>query len=37
MSLPGEVSIGELDAREAVTAADDTFATVKRLVEAPGE
>jgi len=36
MSLPGEVSIGELDAREAVTAADETFAAVKRLLEGEG-
>lgn len=36
MSLPAHDIFGELDAREAVTAADETFAAVKRLVEVQG-
>ena len=36
MSLPAHEIFGELDGREAVTAADETFAAVKRLVEAQG-
>lgn len=36
LGLPAHDIFGELDAREAVTAADETFASVKRLVEAPG-
>ena len=36
LGLPAHEIFGELDAREAVTAADETFASVKRLVEVQG-
>lgn len=36
LGLPAQEIFGELDAREAVTAADETFAPVKRLVEVQG-